>query len=335
MKELATRLKENPISMIEWAQKVLKSETNPSIQFSEDELKVNDMMDVVAREIGDGKRDSRELAAYFEKVIQPEVYNAPMDILNMFFSEQPSIGEFDDWSIDKAPKNTLQAYEAAKNGNVRKSYIDFEKIAPVNTHLQIETEIKMSDLRKGGFKTVARYTQYAIDELRNKMFFSMFDTLDATITGADQVASVVGAPDKTSMDKMAKYVRSQLVNGTPMTLSNSDRAYEIAEVPGATLLSENMKDQINNTGVLAIYRQLRINEIAASRETGNGEKLLNPDRVYGVAGQIGERALKGSLRVLSSEDINNEVINLKFTGFEFTYAITYPEKVFKLSITEA
>ena len=255
-----------------------------------------------------------------------------MDLLNKFFVEQPSIGEFDDWEIDKAPKNTFQAYVAAKNGNVNKSYIDFEKISPVNTHLQIETEIKMSDLRKGGFKTVARYTQYAIDELRNKMFFSIFDTIDSTITGADQIATATTTPDKTSMDKMAKYVRAHLVNGVPMTLSNSDRAYEIAELPGASLTSDTMKDQINNTGVLATYRQLKIMEIAASRETGNGEKLLNANRVYGIAGQIGERALKGDLRVLSQEDIKNEVIELKFTGFEFTYAITYPEKVFKMTI---
>lgn len=332
MREIAELMKQEN-RMIEWAQKVNRNEFDPSIQFSEEDTKISDAIDVWAKEIGEGKRSSRELSAYFQKVIQPEVYNTPMDLLNRFFVEQPSIGEFDDWEIDKAPKNTLQAYESAKNGNVNKSYIDFEKIAPVNTHLQIETEIKMADLRKGGFKTVARYTQYAIDELRNKMFFSMFNTIDATIVGAAQTATVSSAPDKTTMDKLAKYVRSQLVNGIPMTLSNSDRAYEIAEVPGATLLSDNMRDEINNTGILATFRQLKIMEIAASRETGNGEKLLNANRVYGIAGVIGERALKGDLRVLSQEDIKNEVIELKFTGFEFTYAITYPEKVFKLTIS--
>lgn len=328
-----SEVKNDAKRMIEWAQKVNLSETNPAIQFSEEDTMINEKMDAWAKAIGNGNADLRELSAYFEKVIQPEVYNTPQDLLNRFFVEQPSIGEFDDWSIDKAPKNTLQAYEAAKNGNVRKSYIDFSKISPVNTHLQIETELKMSDLRRGGFKTIARMTQFAIDEFRNKMFFAIFDTIDTTIAGAEQTATASGAPDKASMDKMAKYVRSHLTEGIPMTLSNSDRAYEISELPGATLLSDNMRDEINNNGILALYRQLRIMEIAASRETGNGEKLLNPDRVYGIAGAIGERAMKGSLRVLSSEDINNEVINLKFTGYEFTYAITHPEKVFKLTIT--
>ena len=319
--------------MLEWAQKVNASEKGKRVTFSEEDTQISEAVDVWAKEIGEGKRSSRELSAYLQKVIQPEVYDAPMDLLNMFFMENPSIGEFDDWTIDKAPKNTLQAYESAKNGNVDKSYVDFEKIVPVTKHLQIETELKMMDLRKGGFKSVALMTEWAINEFRNRMFFYMFDTIDATITGADQTATASGAPDKTTMDKMAKYVRSELVSGTPMTLSNSDRAFEISELPGATLLSDPMRDEINTTGILATYRQLKINEIAASRETGNGDKLINPDRVYGIAGQIGERALKGQLRVLSAEDINNEVIELKFTGFEFTYAITYPEKVFKLTIS--
>ena len=332
MKEFAEAMKQTG-RMIEWAQKVNNSLVDPSIKFSKEDDYITSEMDTFAKNIVDGVLPIKELSAYLQKVIQPEVYNAPMDILNMFFAEQASIGEFDDWKIDKAPKNTLQAYEAAKNGNVKKSYIDFTKIAPVNTHIQVETEIKMSDLRKGGFKTIAKLTQFAIDELRNKMFFSMFDTIDATVTGADQIASVATAPDKTTMDKMAKYIRSQVVKGVPITLSNSDRAYEIAEVPGATLLSDNMRDSINSNGTLALYRSLKIMEIPASMETGNGEKLINADRIYGIAGVIGERALKGSLRVLASEDIHNEVIELKFTGFEFTYAITYPEKVFKLVIT--
>jgi len=318
--------------MIAWAQAVERQIKNPVLQLSEEDKLISAEVDKWAKEIADGKRSTRELSAYFVKVIQPEVYNTPTDILNRVLEEQPSIGEFDDWEIDKAPKNTLKAYEAAKNGNVRKSYIDFEKIAPVNTHLQIDTEIKMVDLRKNGFKTIARMTQYAIDELRNKMFFSIFNTIDASITAGDQTATATTNPDKTTMDKLAKYVRGHLVSGTPITLSNSDRAYEISEIPGATLLSDTMRDQMNNNGVLATFRQLQILEIAASRETGNGEKLINPNRVYGLAGAIGERAMKGELRVLSQEDINNEVISLKFTGFEFTYAITYPDRIFKLTI---
>lgn len=319
--------------MLEWAQNVNAKEANMLVVLSEEDKLVSEQVDKWAKEIGEGKRSPRELSAYLQKVIQPEVYDAPMDLLNKFFMDNPSIGEFDDWTIDRAPKNTLQAYQAAKNGNVSKSYIDFEKITPITKHLQIETELKMIDLRKGGFKTVARMTQFAIDELRNRMFFLIFDAIDAAITSGDQTATDTSVVSETSMDKLVKYIRGQRIKGTLETVSNSDRAFEVSKLASAVdFYSERMKDQLNLNGIIATYNGATINEIAASRTTGNGDKLINPDRLYGIAGQIGERALKGSLRVLSTEDNNNEVIELKFTGFEFTFAITEPEKVFKITI---
>lgn len=320
--------------MLEWAQNVIRNEKTMDYVLSEEDKLISEKVDVWAKEIGEGIRPARELSAYLQKVIQPEVYEAPMELLGKFFSDNPSIGEFDDWTIDRAPKNTLQAYESAKGGNVNKSYIDFEKIAPVTKHLQVETELKMVDLRKGGFKTVANMTQMAVNEIRNKMFFLMFETIDATIVGADQTASSATVVGETAMDKMAKYLRGHRTSGELMSVSNSDRAYEISKMASAVdFYSERMKDQLNANGIIATYNGVKVNEIAASRETGNGDKLINADRVYGIAGTIGEKALKGSLRVLATEDNKNEVIELKFTGFEFTYAITEPEKVFKITIT--
>ena len=43
---------------------------------------------------------------------------------------------------------------------------------------------------------------------------------------------------------------------------------------------------------------------------------------------------KGELRVLSEEDINREVIHLKFTGVEFGVCITDLDKIAKLEITQ-
>lgn len=319
--------------MRDWAKAVLLSEQNVMIQLSEEDKLISEKVDVWAKEIGEGKRSVKELSAYLQKVIQPEVYDAPQELLRMFFMENSTVGEFDDWDITVAPKNTLQAYESARNGNVQKSYIDFTKIAPVTKYLQVETELKMEDLRRGGFKTVARMTQFAIDEFRNTMFFHIMDTLDTTITAGAQTATDTTVVSETSMDKMVKYIRGQRVNGELVSLSNSDRAYEISKLPSAvSFYSDTMKDQLNRNGILATYNGTKIAEIPSARATGDGTKLINPARVYGVAGQIGEMAMKGQMRVLSSEDINNEVINLKFTGFSFTYAITYPEKVFKITI---
>lgn len=318
--------------MLEWAKNVNRQAKELSFQLSEDDKMISKNLDVWAKEIGEGKRPARELSAYLQKVIQPEVYDAPQDLLNRFFMDNPTIGEFDDWTIDKAPKNTLQAYESAKSGNVDKSYIDFEKITPVTKHLQVETELKMADLRKGGFKTVAKMVEFAVNELRNKMFFLMFETIDSTIVAGAQTASDTTTVSETSMDKMAKYLRGYTDDAT--SISSSSRAYEISKLASAVdFYSEAMKNQLNTNGIVSFYNGVSVAEIKASQETGNGEKLINANRVYGIGGQIGEKALKGALRVLPTEDNKNEVIELKFTGFEFTYAITYPEKVFKISIS--
>ena len=319
--------------MRDWAKAVLLSEKDMTFQLSEEDKLISESVDKWAKEIGEGKRSYKELSAYLQKVIQPEVYDAPQELLRYFFVENSSVGEFDDWTIDVAPKNTLQAYESARNGNVQKSYIDFTKIAPTTKNLQVETELKMEDLRRGGFKTVARMTQFAIDEFRNSMFFFMMDTLDTAITAGAQTATDTTTVSETSMDKMVKYLRGNRTTGELVSLSNSDRAYEISKLPSAVnFYSNTMKDQLNQNGILATYNGTKIAELPSSRATGDGTKLINPARVYGIAGTIGEMAMKGQMRVLSSEDINNEVINLKFTGFSFTFAITYPEKVFKITI---
>lgn len=319
--------------MVEWAQAVKNNEANVLLELSAEDKMICSEMDIVAKEIADNKRPARELSAYIQRVVQPEVYDAPQELLNLFFDQGGTIGEFDDWTIDKAPKNTLQAYESARNGNVRMSYVDFEEIKPVTKNLQIETEVKMEDLRKGGFKTIANLTMMAVREFRNKMFFMMFDTIDKTITGGSQVGSVAGKVTEAILDPAVKYLRGRRM-GELTFLSNSDIAFDISKLPSAVqFYSESMKNDLNMDGVIPKYNGVTVREVMASHETGNGEKLINPARLYGTAGKIGEMALKGRLRVYETVDNNNETIKLKLTGYQFTYAIVYPERVYKISIT--
>ena len=87
--------------------------------------------------------------------------------------DRGTIGEFDDTKSIIVPKNTLVAYEAAKGGTVDKSYIDLTSASPTWTHLQIDTEISYADLRRNGFKSIAKLTVFAEEALKNKMFFNI------------------------------------------------------------------------------------------------------------------------------------------------------------------
>ena len=79
-----------------------------------------------------------------------------------------SHGEFDKVEVRGSYKNTLVAHEsAARTGNVDKSYIDFTVGNVVEKHLQIETEIPMSNLRRDGalgFPSISRSFSLLVTE---------------------------------------------------------------------------------------------------------------------------------------------------------------------------
>lgn len=102
-----------------------------------EEKEVSEVVDAWAREIGEkGKDYDHEIAAYIQRVIQPEVYDKPDALLSTMFN-RGTVGEFDDYKVDVIAKNTLIAYDAAKGGNVYKSFIDPTSFAPTWKHKQV------------------------------------------------------------------------------------------------------------------------------------------------------------------------------------------------------
>ena len=96
-----------------------------------EEKEVYEISDAWAREIGKtGNDKDHEIAAFVNKVVNEEIYNAPDELLDAMF-DRGSIGEFDDEEFTKTPKNTLEAIEAAKGGTVDRSYIDFSAVKPI------------------------------------------------------------------------------------------------------------------------------------------------------------------------------------------------------------
>lgn len=65
---------------------------------------VASVVDAWAKEIGKTGRDNNgEIAAFIQKTIEHEVYNAPDEILDLIFN-RGTIGEFDYKSYEIAPK---------------------------------------------------------------------------------------------------------------------------------------------------------------------------------------------------------------------------------------
>ena len=321
----------SPNQLYELSEKYTFLNGNTS-SFSAVEKETVETVNAWAKHIGEtGFDEKRELAAYVTRVIEDVTYNRPDEILSRMFNDD-SIGEFDDYETEVAPKNTLVAYEAAKGGTVDKSYIDETLLKPIWKHNQVETEISYEALRKNGFKTVAKMTVYAKEALANKKLRTIFSILDQAITGGEQVFEVTGgtsALTKEILDKLCLYVLDWADDtDAPFMFGLNKYAQQIANMTGYNqYMSGNMKEQYNRYGLVKDYGGLAVFGFSGQRKIGDGELAVPDKRIFGVAGKIGNLTERGNLRVYETPDNKREVIELKFTGYEYGMTIAYPEKV--------
>ena len=330
--EIAELMEKNG-TMYDWAEKV-----NRGASLTAEENEISQVVDAWAKEIGTkGKDNDNEIAEFIIKTITDPVYNKPDALIEKMF-EMDSIGEFDDYVINKTPKNTLVAYESAKGGNVYKSYIDTSALTPTWKHAQVETEISYTQLRRGGFKSIANMAVFAKEALDNKKIKDVFSALDTAIAGGEQVFEVTGgesALTKTVLDKLSLYVLDHLADGdTGIMFGLNKYAQAIANMSGYTsYMSSTMKDDYNRYGLVKEYGGCLIGGFSGARKAADGELLIPDKRIFGISGIIGTLCDRGELRVYETLDNNKERVSLKFTGYEYGIKITNPENVAKITFT--
>ncbi len=306
-----------------------KSKYNKSLNTEEKEI--SNIVGAWAKEIGErGSDPNHEIASFVIKTIEPVIYNYPDELLDELF-DRGSVDEFDDIHGLVNPKNTLVVHESAKGGNVPKSYIDYKELKPIWTHKQIETELRYTDLRKNGFKTIANLTMFAEEALKNDMFKTVFNAVDGLITStnAEQyIASGGSTLTQTDLNALILYIIERGVN--PFIVCRSAYAQQIANMSGqVSFMSNDMKNEYNRYGLVNFYNGARIAHIPSAIKV-NGEPALPDKKIFGIAGKIGALDMRGSLRIY--EDFNNksEKVELKITGFEYGYMIEKPENIAKL-----
>ena len=321
--------------MYDWAEKV-----SSNISLTSEEKEIASVVDAWAKEIGTKGRDTEnEISEFIIKTITDSVYNAPDALIERMF-DYDTIGEFDDYVINKTPKNTLMAYEAAKGGNVNKSYIDGSALTPDWKHAQVETEISYAQLRRNGYKSIANLAVFAKEALDNSKVKAAMDTLDAAITGGSQVFAVTGgasALTKAVADQLALYVLDMVDDGDmPFAFGLNKYAQALANMSGYTsFMSNDMKDAYNRYGFVRDYGGLSIGGFSGQKKSANGELIVPDKRVFGIGGKLGVICDRGELRVYETVDNNKERVSLKFTGYEYGIKITNPEKAAKITFTQS
>ena len=317
----------------------LACKTNANVKLSEDEEVAVATLDAWAKEIGKTGHDKdHQIAQFIQREIQETFDNYPSELLSQLF-DIGSIGEDDRASYYTEPKNTLRAIEAAPGGNVERSFLDISSVTPTYTNLQVETDISMVDLRRNGWKSVARLSQYAIDALNNKMFKVIFDAIDAAITSGNNfidLSSSSATVTTTAMNTLSLYLHD-FNEGGGAIVALSKFIQQISKLSGFTsFLSEQMKDTLYRTGELPMFDGIPMYRIASYKYlNGDGSTpLIKDKRVYGIAGKIGAIDMIGDVRIMEQEDINNENVHLKIAGFKFgrSFYNTALEKCVKMAL---
>ena len=316
-------------TMFEVAEKVEYKQSLTS-----EEKDIYEVANAWAKSIGEkGYDDNREIAAFVNKTVTEEIYNAPDELLDTMF-DRGTIGEFDDVEYTKTPKNTLVAYEAAKGGNVNRSWIDMKFIKPQWKNRQIETDLSYIDMRRNGFKSISTLLTYATEALKNYLFLDVFSAVDNAITGGDQVVSVTGAtPTIEAMDKLTLWLADQdPSNMTIVALSKYIQA--IGRMPGfAQYMSEGMKDEFNRYGMLGTYGSAVLSAVPSAKKLGDGSLPIPDKRIFDIAGKIGELDMKGEVHTYQNMDNNSEVVHLLIKDFTYGYAITNIDNVAKITFS--
>ncbi len=300
---------------------------------STEEKEIYEISDAWCKEIGKtGCDEKKEIAAFVNKVVNEEIYNAPDELLDSMF-DRGSIGEFDDEEFTKTPKNTLEAHEAAKGGTVDRSYIDFTAVKPIVRNRQIETDLSYVDLRKNGFKSVATLTTYAKEALQNALFYDVFSMIDNAIVGGDQLVTAGGkVPTQTAVDAFNLYLLDRDPSAVAVCLTKYAQA--LGRMSGrAQYMSNDMKDEFNRYGLVNFIDGIRIASISSAKKTGKGQLMLPDLRIFGVAGKIGGLDMKGEIHTYERFDDSNEKVILKVADFTYSVGITNIENCNKMVLT--
>lgn len=324
--EVASAIKEKNILEL--------SEKAKANNLQADDKEAIDVLDNFAREIGRSGKTSENTMLVSElivKSVEPIIFQADQSVLYDMF-DMDEIGEFDEAKYTGLPKNTIQVYDATRGGNVPKSYVDPGLFNPVKFSLQAETELNYSDLRRNGWKSIAKITELVRESFEQEMFYRLFAGVDAALDAVDGEQDIDAGSSLTpaNADALARYLRD-MSEGNPFMVGLSKYIDQIAKMDGyETYLSNEMKNELNRVGRLAMYDGVRLSSVPTARKTAKGLNLLPDKRIFGVAGKIGEANMRGEMRMYETYDNNAEKVHLKFTGFDFEYVIYHLDKLARI-----
>ena len=314
--------------VLDWANAVKYSPA----ELSAEDKEISAVTDAWVKELGKtGFDKDHELSALITKTFTPDTVNAPSELIDMLF-DSDSIGEFDDYRVTVDPENTIEVYDSITGGNVPRSFIDFKVLKPTFCSLQAETSLKLEDIRRGGYKSVANMITNINEAFELARVTCILDILDKALASGDNVFVETGAvPTEEICRKLATYLMDVTNGETPAIFGQNKYIVGMTGLQSAQYgFSEAVKNQYNKTGKLDMYAGCRLFGLSGVKKLANGDFIIPDKRLFAAAGKIGKVITRGETRAYQETDINNEQIHIKVGGYSFGTVITDISKTAKV-----
>lgn len=316
--------------LVDWAERVtykrdLNAEDRELCSVTDAWLK-----DVVGRT---GHDTNHEISQLIAKAVSAPVVEAPSSIIDRAFN-QVSIGEFDDVAFEVEPENTIKVYDSITGGNVDRSFIGSKVMFPTWKSLQAETDVTLQEIRRGGYRSVANLVTYIREAMEYKKIQVVLGALVDSITSSETQRYFNGTASSGVGDAEAKalalYLHDVSDGSTPMMIAQNKHLMEIIGTDGVqNFLTDREKSLFNDSGFVKMFAGCELMGLSGQKKIGGGV-IFPANVVLGVAGKVGDMAVRGEANVYQETDINSEKIHIKVNGFTFGYAITHPEMVGKI-----
>lgn len=331
-KELSAILTESPTRFVEWASNV----TTCKKELNNDDKDISQSVDAWAKEIGrTGHDPNHEISAMIRKAITLETVDNASTVISRMF-EEGNINEFDDYTAEVEPKNTIKVYEGGRGGNVDRSYIDHKLLKPTWVNLIAETDISLAQIRRGGYVTIAKLVSDINTALENKKISRIFEILDQSMTSgmAGVIQEATNKPTESSADALALYLADVQESATPVMFGQNKYMQTLAKLAGASSFgSDSLKDAYNQNGFINSYAGCELIGFSGQKKLPSGEFIVPDKKVFGIAGTVGKCITRGSTNTLQETDINSEKIHIKVNGYQFGVLFTDLSKVGKITMS--
>jgi len=231
-------------------------------------------------------------------------------------------------TVEYKRKGKFRAYQITRGGYVPKSQIFQDTVTAEAAEFAVRPACHLEQLETGRISSVNELIDGAMEALLTeyaRYFYSVLETAVGDDTNQNNYAEVTGEVDKTTLDKMIHWAAG-LGNGVSVVGTHQSLA-PILDFPGHT---DAMKDEIQRTGDLGVYRGARLVKLEQFLDADDLE-VIKHDKLFVVTRRVGYVDDFGAMRsreVVDPEHDEFSIIMRKKWGL----TVLYPEKVGMINI---